>query len=104
MIELLIICSLVFYTPYYDCSEQWTIQYHPNSIMVQSYGNNNWYVGFADVKDKSVHIGKIKTDKCGNSLLGHELNHLKYNDDSHNWYRNYGACGSGEFQNVDWGK
>lgn len=102
MIEILIICSLVFYTPYYDCSEEWTIEFHPDDIMVQSK-NKNWYTGIADVENKVVYIGKTKTTKCGNSLLGHELNHLKYNDASHKWYRNYGACMLKEFNNVDWG-
>lgn len=101
MIEtILIICALTFYTPYYDCSEEWYIAFAPNDMMVQSK-NKNWYTGLTDIENKTVYIGNLKTDKCGNSLLGHELNHLKYDDASHKWYRNYGACQLKEFSNME---
>jgi len=100
MIEILIICALTFYTPYYDCSESWEVHFYPNQMMVQP-PTKNWYSEYTLMDEKQVHIGNLKTDKCGNSLLGHGLNHLKYKDADHYWYRNYGACMLKEFSNME---
>ncbi len=55
---------------------------------------HGWVVGYADIDKRRVDIGVIKKDRCGNSLLWHELQHLMYKDGSHKWYEGYEDCTS----------
>jgi len=83
-------CSLIFASPYYDCSEDWMIQKHDARwIKTDRHG---WVSGYADIDKRRIDIGVMKKDRCGNSLLWHELQHLMYKDGSHKWYEGYEDC------------
>jgi len=89
--EIILFCSLIFNAPYYDCDETWTVHWHPMDMMDKLPGGT-WESAFTDMKMQIIHIGNLKTDKCGNNLLWHELNHLRFNDSSHDWYEGYDLC------------
>ena len=90
-VEIILFCSLIFYTPYYDCDETWMIHWHPDQMM-DRLPSGGWQSAWAELDTNTIHIGNLKTDKCSNSLLWHELNHLMRNDSSHKWYKDYSAC------------
>lgn len=99
LIEIILFCSLTLASPYYDCSEDWAIFYDTSSQWIKS-PNQGWVVGYADIDKRRIDIGGMKKDVCGNSLLWHELGHLKYKDSSHKWYEGYEDCDP--FENVEW--
>jgi len=80
MIEtILIICALTLEAPFYDCSEQWTIEIH-DSLFLQD-PNGYWVTGYADYKNNVIGIGTARMDSCWDGrclpLLWHELKHLQ---------------------------
>ncbi len=81
LIETLIICTLTTVSPYYDCSENWTIYLYDNIPWEHcaEYGTRSC----AKWHPKRIYISINQPewyDKCGNTTLWHELNHLKYLD------------------------
>ena len=99
ILESLIICSLIANAPYYDCSTEWTVFIHDNNAKDSCGGdlacarksiNPNLYDGdiHIDAKYNKILIGYLGpspvyaqvTDRCGNNVLWHELQHLVTRD------------------------
>jgi len=80
MIEtILIICALTLEFPFYDCSENWTIEIHDSLFLKDP--NGVWVIGYADYKQNKIGIGTARIDSCWDgrchSILHHELKHLQ---------------------------
>ena len=96
MIELaLTICALTFMAPYYDCSEQWDINVYDTEFIKcgskevlgcatydRLFGNNK--IDLVQNHDERVglHTPKLKHE----SILWHELIHLKCKCDWHEYW------------------
>ena len=99
ILETLIICSLISNAPYYDCNVEWTIFIYDGDAKDYCSGNlacairsisPNLYDGeiHIDAKYNKILIGKSGiyrvyaevTDRCGNNVLWHELQHLVTRD------------------------
>lgn len=90
MIEILIICSLINVDPYYDCSQEWEIHiYWDNFHMTEICGESSNGIPLGCAKyNKHPIMDKINTpkiyianvihyDEWGQSVLEHEIRHLK---------------------------
>ena len=78
LIETLIICGLTTITPYYDCSENWTIYIHDADAYAQCTEFKT--ESCAKWPPPRIYISLNQpywTDVCGWNTLWHELNHLK---------------------------
>lgn len=80
------ICSLTKFKPYYDCSKKWFIMYNPTTdemkpssiIGLWSVTNGNKIRGMADPFFNVVFVTNSNMrDHCNQSVLQHELRHLK---------------------------
>ena len=74
-----LMCGLTFDTPYYDCSNIWTIWmvYGETDEVLCNFGA----VGCAYFRPYTIFLEEENfVDVCGRSSLHHELLHLKYYD------------------------
>lgn len=86
LLETMVICSLTVAAPFYDCSEMWTMHLYgqyPFQECKNLTGEDD-LVSCADLTTKTIHYivyqPQVWIDYCGNSILEHELNHLKFKD------------------------
>ena len=86
LIGEMVICSLTLAAPYYDCSEMWTIymyDFYPYQECENLTGQSK-VISCADLQTNSIHYvvyqPQVWIDYCDNTILVHELNHLKFND------------------------
>lgn len=87
LVETLLICMLTNSAPYYDCSDQWTIQLYDDEL-VEGSSSDLMYIGFTDLLTKTVRLSEpnlSRTDHYGNNLLQHELKHAMCRC---NWHSN----------------
>jgi len=82
LLDILIICSLISSPPYYDCSEQWTIEI--NNSPVPCFDSLEFVLaaGCTDFSTKTIKIYEyamhdVKDPDDGFTVLEHELEHLK---------------------------
>jgi len=84
LIETLIICALTTVPPYYDCSENWTIYLYDKIPRGQCADNHPKSCVMWSPERINISINQPESyDKCGYTSLWHELNHLKYLDESY---------------------
>lgn len=81
LLDILIICSLISSSPYYDCSEQWMIEIH--NTPVPCFEGNEFVLaaGCTNFNSKNIKVYTMyeyeKELKDRFSALEHELEHLK---------------------------
>ena len=81
ILEIILMCALTDVEPFYDCDEEWKIYLHDNDasqvcIKYRTPACSEW-------EPPIIHINlnqPLWYDVCGQTLLMHELNHLKYRD------------------------
>lgn len=85
----MVICAITLNSPYYDCDDEWTIKKHDQDWIKTP--NGTWVTGYAYLNG-TIHLGNFHKDRCGDSLVWHELNHVKYQTGSHDWNPDYYEC------------
>jgi len=84
ILEILVICALTDVEPFYDCNEKWTIYLHEYDAINACMKHDFRSKACAVWEPPAIHINAYTPDtwkdKCGDVLLIHELNHLKYRD------------------------
>lgn len=82
MLEVLIFCSLISVSPYYDCSEQWAIQIYDSRVDYPCANIQTMScVTFPSFIYWNINAHNQWEDACGYGLFTHELNHLRNPDD-----------------------
>jgi len=83
ILDVMVICSLIFAAPYYDCSTEWVIVMTDSDIWCDDefvWGCSTTYTG-EDVNTPDMiqlNMNELdRKDQQGRSLLEHELLHLK---------------------------
>ena len=81
LLEILTICSLVSAYPFYDCSEKWDIRVYNEYPTIQCNNHDQHLVslGCAILERNTIHIINDSNyrDGLGQTILEHELHHLK---------------------------
>ena len=87
LLDIIIICSLIQASPYYDCSEHWIIEVYDQPVScfvgndIQAAGCTNFETKTVRIYDYAMFVyGK---DEYGFNVLEHELEHLKCMCDFH---------------------
>jgi hypothetical protein len=87
LLEVLLICSLTHTYPFYDCSEQWTIEVYSEPVPcfvgheIMAAGCTNFETKTIKIYDYAMH--QYDKDRYGFTVLEHELEHLKCMCDFH---------------------
>ncbi|MDP3780364.1 MAG: hypothetical protein Q8Q69_04145 [Nitrosopumilaceae archaeon] len=81
LLDILIICSLIQASPYYDCSEHWIIEIHDEPVLC-NIGQDVLVAGCTNFETKTVRVYdyamfSYDKDEYGFTVLEHELEHLK---------------------------
>lgn len=88
LLETLIICSLIYVAPYYDCSEHWTIEIYDEPVLC-NIGQKILAAGCTNFETKTIRLYDYaaynygRDSKDGFTVLEHELEHLKCMCDFH---------------------
>ena len=80
-------CSLISVSPYYDCSESWEIRIYNQPPEIQCNNQDSFFVSLAcaNIKRDIIHMVYFPehVDEFGQTILEHELRHLKCKCDFH---------------------
>jgi len=78
LLDILIICSLVYASPHYDCSEQWKIELYDVPIPCFDVQEFVLAAGCTDFSTKTIKIYEYENEPEDRfTVLEHELQHLK---------------------------
>jgi hypothetical protein len=81
LLEVMTICSLISISPYYDCSQEWEIRIYSQPPNIQCNNYDEFYASFGCTKldTKTIHMVLFPQhrDKFGQTILEHELRHLR---------------------------
>ena len=81
LLEILTMCSLISVSPFYDCSEKWEIRLYSEYPTIQCNNHDQHLVslGCAHLDRNIIHIinDSDYRDEFGQTILTHELRHLK---------------------------
>ena len=81
LLEILTICSLVSVSPFYDCSESWEIRLYDTPPNIQCNNSDSQFHSFgcAKLQTNTIHLVDFPEhfDNFGNTILEHELEHLR---------------------------
>jgi hypothetical protein len=88
LLEIIMICSLTYSSPFYDCSERWEIRIYDEPVLcnnadtyIEAAGCTNFLTKKIAIYDYAMReYGK---DEYGLTPLEHELEHLKCMCDFH---------------------
>ena len=83
LLESMVICSLTIIAPYYDCSETWTLYLYDSYPKSSCDGLLSCAKNYPPSIYYPVYQPQVWMDFCGKTILQHELNHLKYNDNNY---------------------
>lgn len=87
LLETLLICSLIYASPYYDCSEHWKIEVYDKPILchedhdILAAGCTNFETKTIKIYDYAMY--EYEKDEYGLTTLEHELEHLRCMCDFH---------------------
>ena len=80
-------CSLIYTSPYYDCSEQWEIEVYDQAVLchendlILAAGCTNFETKTIKIYNYAMY--EYDKDEYGFTVLEHELEHLKCICDFH---------------------
>ena len=81
LLEIMTICSIVAVSPFYDCSEEWEIRIYSMPPMIQCNDHDEFFTTLActNLDRKVIHMVQFPEhrDEFGQTVLEHELRHLK---------------------------
>ena len=91
LIETLLFCSIITASPFYDCSNMWTLKIYDGDVGIYCYPNKLtlgvvgcalWTIGTTNYDGEILINQDVHgiRDRCGNTVLQHEIAHLVTRD------------------------